>query len=84
MDLEQNNSLVKLPLLKQGEYDTWRLRIESYIQFQDYSLWEIIEEGNSFKPVAQTTREADGTSTAIIPGAATIEEKILKKNDLKA
>ncbi|GJT80002.1 putative ribonuclease H-like domain-containing protein [Tanacetum coccineum] len=84
MDLEQNNSLSKLPLLKQGEYDTWRLRIESYIQLQDYSLWEIIEEGNSFKPVAQTTREADGTSTTTIPGAVTIEEKILKKNDLKA
>ncbi|GKA18211.1 hypothetical protein Tco_0698048 [Tanacetum coccineum] len=63
MDLEQNNSLAKLPLLKQGEYDTWRLRIESYIQLQDYSLWEIIEEGNSFKPVAQTTREADGHSS---------------------
>ncbi|GKA62227.1 putative ribonuclease H-like domain-containing protein [Tanacetum coccineum] len=46
MDLEQNNSLAKLPLLKQ-------------------------EEGNSFKPVAQTTREADGTSTTTIPGAVT-------------
>ncbi|GKE84180.1 hypothetical protein Tco_1557922, partial [Tanacetum coccineum] len=58
--------------------------IESYIQLQDYSLWEIIEEGNSFKPVAQTTREEDGTSTTTIPGAVTVEEKILKKNDLKA
>ncbi|GKB12507.1 hypothetical protein Tco_0846430, partial [Tanacetum coccineum] len=84
MDLEQNNSLAKLPLLKQGEYDTWRLRIESYIQLQDYSLWEIIEEGISFKPVVQTTREADGTSITTIPGAVTVEEKILKKNDLKA
>ncbi|GKC65540.1 hypothetical protein Tco_1098138 [Tanacetum coccineum] len=84
MNLEQNNYLAKLPLLKQGEYDTWRLRIESYIQLQDYSLWEIIEEGNSFKLVAQTTREADGTSTTTIPGAVTIEENILKKNDLKA
>ncbi|GKA13687.1 hypothetical protein Tco_0693333, partial [Tanacetum coccineum] len=84
MDLEQNNSLAKLSLLKQGEYDTWRLRIESYIQLQDYSLWEIIEEGNSFKPVAQTTREADGTSTTTIHGVVTAEEKILKKNDLKA
>ncbi|GJZ45392.1 putative ribonuclease H-like domain-containing protein [Tanacetum coccineum] len=71
MDLKQNNSLAKLPLLKQGEYDTWRLRIESYIQLQDYSLWEIIEEGNSFKLVAQTTREADGTSITTIPGAIT-------------
>ncbi|GJV65160.1 ribonuclease H-like domain-containing protein [Tanacetum coccineum] len=86
MDLEntQNNSLAKLPLLKQGEYDTWRLRIESYIQLQDYALWEIIEEGNSFKPVARTTTNEDGTSTTTIPGAVTAEQKILKKNDLKA
>ncbi|GKB16232.1 hypothetical protein Tco_0850155 [Tanacetum coccineum] len=84
MDLEQNNSLAKLPLLKQGEYDTWRLRIESYIQLQDYSLWEIIEEGNSFKPVAHTTTDNDGISTTTIPGVVTAEEKILKKNDLKA
>ncbi|GKE33189.1 ribonuclease H-like domain-containing protein [Tanacetum coccineum] len=77
MDLEraQNNALVKLPLLKQGDYDTWRLRIESYIQLQDYALWEIIEDGNSFKPVARTTTNADGTSTSTIPGAVTAEEK---------
>ncbi|GJV15134.1 hypothetical protein Tco_1360457 [Tanacetum coccineum] len=86
MDLEntQNNSLAKLPLLKQGEYDTWRLRIESYIQLQDYTLWEIIEEDNSFKLVARTTTDEDGTSTTTIPGAVTAEQKILKKNDLKA
>ncbi|GJR57952.1 hypothetical protein Tco_1500114 [Tanacetum coccineum] len=59
MDLEnnQNNSLAKLPLLKQGEYDTWRLKIESYIQLQYYTLWEIIEEG--FKLVARTTANED-------------------------
>ncbi|GJS56470.1 hypothetical protein Tco_0629832, partial [Tanacetum coccineum] len=69
MDLEntQNNSLAKLPLLKQGEYDTWRLRIESYIQLQDYTLWEIIEECNSFKPVGRTTANEDGTYTTTIP-----------------
>ncbi|GJQ95063.1 hypothetical protein Tco_0006202 [Tanacetum coccineum] len=72
------------PLLKQGEYDTWRLRIELYIQLQDYALWEIIEEGNSFKPIARTTTNEDGTSTTTIPGAITAEQKILKKNDLKA
>ncbi|GJT93490.1 ribonuclease H-like domain-containing protein [Tanacetum coccineum] len=73
-----------MPLLNQGEYDTWRLRIESYIQLQDYTLWEIIEEGNSFKPVARTLTDEDGTSTTTIPGAVTAEQKILKKNDLKA
>ncbi|GKA27693.1 ribonuclease H-like domain-containing protein [Tanacetum coccineum] len=86
MDLEstQNNALAKLPLLKQGDYDTWRLRIESYIELQDYALWEIKEDVNSFKPVARTTTNADGTSTSTIPGAVTAEEKIQKKNDLKA
>ncbi|GJV29620.1 ribonuclease H-like domain-containing protein [Tanacetum coccineum] len=86
MDLEsaQNNALTKPPLLKQGDYDTWRLRIESYIQLQDYALWEIIEDDNSFKPVARTTTNADGTSTSTIPRAVTAEEKIQKKNDLKA
>ncbi|GJV73217.1 hypothetical protein Tco_1493212 [Tanacetum coccineum] len=83
MDLEntQNNSLAKhMPtILKQGEYDTWRLRIESYIQLQEYALWEIIEEGNSFKPVARTTINEDGTSTTTTPGAVTAEQKILKK-----
>ncbi|GJZ41820.1 hypothetical protein Tco_0588706 [Tanacetum coccineum] len=60
-------------------------RLNRYIQLsRTIPLWEIIEEGNSFKPVAQTTREADGTSTTTIPGAVTVEDKILKKQDLKA
>ncbi|GJV34336.1 ribonuclease H-like domain-containing protein [Tanacetum coccineum] len=45
MDLEttQTNADVKLPLLKQGEYEMWRLNIEQYFQIQDYALWDIIE-----------------------------------------
>ncbi|GKD32553.1 putative reverse transcriptase domain-containing protein [Tanacetum coccineum] len=42
------------------------------------------EDGNSFKPVAQTTTNTDGTSTSTIPGVVNAEEKIQKKNDLKA
>ncbi|GKC96867.1 ribonuclease H-like domain-containing protein [Tanacetum coccineum] len=42
------------------------------------------EDGNSFKPVARTTTNADGTSTSTIPGAVTADEKIQKNNDLKA
>ncbi|GKB17989.1 hypothetical protein Tco_0851912 [Tanacetum coccineum] len=53
----------------------WRLRIEQYFQIQDYALWDIIENGNSFNPVAQTTINTDGTSTSTIPGPVTIEEK---------
>ncbi|GJR22960.1 hypothetical protein Tco_0971487 [Tanacetum coccineum] len=60
------------------------LRIEQYFQVQDYALWDVIENGNSFKPVAQTTTNADGTSTSLIPGPVTTEEKAQKKNDVKA
>ncbi|GJX87359.1 putative ribonuclease H-like domain-containing protein [Tanacetum coccineum] len=42
------------------------------------------ENGNSFKPVAQTTTNADGTSTSLIPGPVTTEEKVQKKNNVKA
>ncbi|GJX87352.1 hypothetical protein Tco_0339366, partial [Tanacetum coccineum] len=42
------------------------------------------ENGNSFKLAAKTTINADGTSTTLIPGPVTTEEKVQKKNDMKA
>ncbi|GJW65572.1 hypothetical protein Tco_0117456 [Tanacetum coccineum] len=85
MDLEtaQTNTTTKLLLLKQGEYDMWKLRIEQYFQVQDYALWDVIENGNSFKPAAQITTNADGSSTTLIPGHVTADEKTQKKNDVK-
>ncbi|GJR34205.1 putative ribonuclease H-like domain-containing protein [Tanacetum coccineum] len=44
----------------------------------------VLLNGNSFKPAAQTTTNADGTSTTLIPGPVTTEEKVQKKNDVKA
>ncbi|GKB86173.1 reverse transcriptase domain-containing protein [Tanacetum coccineum] len=86
MDLEtaQTTTTAKFPILKQGEYDMWRLRIEQYFQVQDYPLWDVIENGNSFKPATQTTTNTDGTSTTLRPGPVTTEEKVQKKNDVKA
>ncbi|GJR36245.1 putative ribonuclease H-like domain-containing protein [Tanacetum coccineum] len=52
----------------EGEYDMWKLRIKQYFQVQDYALWDVIENGNSFKPAAQTITNADGSSTTLIPG----------------
>ncbi|GKC80942.1 hypothetical protein Tco_1136659 [Tanacetum coccineum] len=77
MDLETSltTTTTKLPTLKQGEYNMWRLRIEQYFQVQDYALWDVIENGNSFKPAAQTTTNADGTSTLLISGPVTTKEK---------
>nr|GEX70250.1 hypothetical protein [Tanacetum cinerariifolium] len=85
MELEstQSSTTVKLPLLKHGDHEIWRLRIEQYFQIQDYALWNVIENGNSFKPVVETTINDACTSTTIIPGPVTIEEKAKKKNDVK-
>ncbi|GJY32095.1 hypothetical protein Tco_0415590 [Tanacetum coccineum] len=84
LDTAQTNTTAKLPILKQGEYDMWKLRIEQYFQVQDYALCDVIENGNSFKPAAQTTTNADGSSTTLIPGPVTADEKAQKKNDVKA
>ncbi|GKE77880.1 hypothetical protein Tco_1544000, partial [Tanacetum coccineum] len=32
----------KVSMLKHGEYEIWRMRIEQYIQMIDYALWEVI------------------------------------------
>ncbi|GJR31753.1 hypothetical protein Tco_1107985 [Tanacetum coccineum] len=43
-----------------------------------------IVNGNSFKPAAQTTRNADGSSTTLVPSPVTTEENAQKKNYVKA
>ncbi|GJU37549.1 hypothetical protein Tco_1185903 [Tanacetum coccineum] len=85
MELEnsQNNALAKLPMLKLGEYEMWEIRIKQYFQIQDYALWEVIENGNSWVPIPVTAPES-GPSTALkMTVPSTTEEKICKKNDVK-
>ncbi|GJV74236.1 hypothetical protein Tco_1494231 [Tanacetum coccineum] len=80
MELEnsQNNALAKLPMLKLGEYEMWEIRIKQYFQIQDYALWEVIENGNSWVPIPVTAPES-GPSTALkMTVPSTAEEKICK------
>ncbi|GJZ63119.1 hypothetical protein Tco_0619540 [Tanacetum coccineum] len=51
--------------------------------YRDYHV-DVIENGNSFKLASQTTTNADGSSTTLIPGLVTADEKTQKKNDVKA
>ncbi|GJX20119.1 hypothetical protein Tco_0222796 [Tanacetum coccineum] len=55
-----------------------------FLRVRDYALWDVIENGNSFKPVAQTITNADGISTILIPGLVTTKEKVQKNNDVNA
>nr|GEW62922.1 hypothetical protein [Tanacetum cinerariifolium] len=47
-------------------------------------LKDVIDNGNSFIPSAQTTTNVDGISTTLIPSPITTEEKVQKKNNVKA
>ncbi|GKA61604.1 hypothetical protein Tco_0761011 [Tanacetum coccineum] len=61
--------------------------LKSMITTSNHKLWlygDVIKNGNSFKPTAQTTANVDGTSTLMIPGHVTTKEKAQKKNDVKA
>ncbi|GJY75891.1 putative ribonuclease H-like domain-containing protein [Tanacetum coccineum] len=63
----------------------WKIKIEQFFQIQDYALWEVIENGNSFKPTTKVTNNEDGTTTSTtITVPVTTDEKLQKKNDLKA
>nr|GEX04468.1 hypothetical protein [Tanacetum cinerariifolium] len=53
----------------------WNLRIEKYFHIQDYALWDVIENDNSFKPVPRTTTNADDLEQ--------IHEDDLQEIDLK-
>ncbi|GKC96912.1 hypothetical protein Tco_1162354, partial [Tanacetum coccineum] len=85
MEFESTNSgtTAKLPILKLGEYEMWVIRIKQYFQIQDYALWEVIENGDSWVSVPQTTQE-NGTSVTKMSIPVTAEEKTNKKNDVKA
>ncbi|GKB00121.1 hypothetical protein Tco_0828114 [Tanacetum coccineum] len=67
----------KLPILNPGDYDLWLMRIEQYFLMTDYSLWEVIKNGNKVlkRTVGETKQEYEPT---------TAEEKQDKRNEIKA
>ncbi|GJU82862.1 hypothetical protein Tco_1285227 [Tanacetum coccineum] len=74
----QTTQTIKLPILQPGEYDLWKMRMEQYLQCIDYTLWEIIENGNA--PIV--TKTVDGKETVIPP--TSVEEKAQRRAELKA
>ncbi|GJV69991.1 integrase, catalytic region, zinc finger, CCHC-type containing protein [Tanacetum coccineum] len=68
----------KVPMLKPGEFELWKMRIEQYIQMIDYALWEIIENENT----TPKTTVVEGVKKIIPP--TTAEEKAQKRLEVKA
>ncbi|GJW55862.1 retrovirus-related pol polyprotein from transposon TNT 1-94 [Tanacetum coccineum] len=66
----------KVLILKPGEYELWRMRMEQYIQMIDYSLWEVIKNGNA-PPIKKVV---EGVETIIAP--TTAEEKAQRRSEV--
>ncbi|GJS62557.1 putative ribonuclease H-like domain-containing protein [Tanacetum coccineum] len=73
----QSTQTIKLPILQPGEYDLWKMRMEQYLQCIDYTLWEIVENGNA--PIV--TKTIDGKETVIPP--TSVEEKAQRRAELR-
>nr|GEW93467.1 hypothetical protein [Tanacetum cinerariifolium] len=71
-------SAAKLPILNPNEFDLWKMRITQYFLMTDYSLWEVILNGDSPAP----TRVIDGVLQPVAP--TTVEQRLARKNELKA
>nr|GEW10970.1 hypothetical protein [Tanacetum cinerariifolium] len=71
-------SAAKLPILNPNEFGLWKMRIEQYFLMTDYSLWEVILNGDSHVP----TRIVEGVSQPVAP--TTPEQRLARKNELKA
>nr|GEX38668.1 hypothetical protein [Tanacetum cinerariifolium] len=71
-------SAAKLPILNPNGFDLWKMWIEQYFLMTDYSLWEVILNGDSYVP----TRVVEGVLQPVAP--TTAEQKLARKNEPKA
>nr|GEX38100.1 hypothetical protein [Tanacetum cinerariifolium] len=67
-------SAAKLPILNPNEFDLWKMRIEQYFLMTDYSLQEVILNGDSHAP----TRVIEGVVQHVAP--TTAEQRNLGAN----
>nr|GEY71444.1 uncharacterized mitochondrial protein AtMg00810-like [Tanacetum cinerariifolium] len=65
-------------ILNPSEFDLWKMRIEQYFLMTDYSLWEVIINGESPVP----TIVVDGVVQPVAHRSA--EQKLARRNELKA
>nr|GFB31930.1 ribonuclease H-like domain-containing protein [Tanacetum cinerariifolium] len=63
----------KVPMLKPGEFEIWRMRIKQYIQMIDNALWKVIENG----PTLLKTQVVEGVTTMML--ITSVEDKAQRR-----
>ncbi|GKB71138.1 hypothetical protein Tco_0932550 [Tanacetum coccineum] len=81
-DIDQDSAHMvaasKVPMIKPGEFELWRMRIEQYIQKIDYALWEVIENGATLPK----TQVVEGVTTVMPITSA--QDKARRRLEVKA
>nr|GEZ38363.1 hypothetical protein [Tanacetum cinerariifolium] len=68
----------KVSMLKPGEFEIWRMRIEQYIQMMDYALWDVIKNGSTLSK----TQVVEGVTTVM--HITSVEDKAQRRLEVKA
>nr|GEV91959.1 retrovirus-related Pol polyprotein from transposon TNT 1-94 [Tanacetum cinerariifolium] len=71
-------SAAKLPILNPNKFDLWKMRMEQYFLMTDYSLWEVIINGDSLV----STIVVDGVVQPVAHRSA--EQNVARRNEIKA
>ncbi|GKF96812.1 hypothetical protein Tco_0292633, partial [Tanacetum coccineum] len=75
---ETTQTVSSTKTLKTRDSDLWSMRMEQYLTHIDYSLWEVIVNGDA-PAIASASA---GTEGPIPP--KTVKQKLARKNQLKA
>nr|GFA91869.1 ribonuclease H-like domain-containing protein [Tanacetum cinerariifolium] len=51
-----NPTFAKIPILDTGKFKQWKFRIQQYLQNEHYTLWEVIEFGDSYEAPQEVSR----------------------------
>ncbi|GJT59186.1 hypothetical protein Tco_1002719 [Tanacetum coccineum] len=77
------NKNIQMNIGSEMYYQLLKLMLKQSNKIQDYALWDVIKNGNSWVSVPQTPQE-NGTSVTKMLVHVTAKEKTNKKNDVKA
>nr|GEY17443.1 hypothetical protein [Tanacetum cinerariifolium] len=72
-------SSIKLQILKKEKYDIWAIKMEHYLSYTNYPIWQVIQNGNG--PVSVTT-DTNGMIKVLPPKTA--EEVVARERERKA
>nr|GEW75395.1 hypothetical protein [Tanacetum cinerariifolium] len=85
---QQNLIFAKIPILDTGKFEQWKFKIQQYLQNEHYTLWEVIEFGDSYKAPPEETGKGPASESSTKKKGRTViittEDIQKRRNDVKA